>query len=118
LSETLLTDYKYSVVESLPRRKPRELVAKPKDRRRLRKYVNYMLAEQDYARFVGERDEDIDVGDEIEVTITDVNDRGQGIARVGELVVYVNGSEPGERVRVKIVKRKATYAIAQVVARR
>ncbi len=102
----------------MPRRKPRELVAKPKDRRRLRKYVNYMLAEQDYTKLVREEGGEVGVGDEVEVVITDVNDRGQGVARVGDLVVYVNGSEPGERVKVKIVKRKATYAVARVVARR
>jgi 23S rRNA (uracil1939-C5)-methyltransferase len=40
---------------------------------------------------------------------------GQGVARAGDLVVFVNGGYPGEEVRVRVTRRSARWAEASLV---
>lgn len=46
------------------------------------------------------------------LTITDLTDEGQGIARISDLVVFVDGALPGETVRAEIITQKKKYAQA------
>ena len=56
------------------------------------------------------------VGDEREVEIEEMSRRGDaGVARVEGLIIFVPGTRPGQRVRVKIVKVGRNYAVAQVI---
>ena len=50
-----------------------------------------------------------------EARISDYTDQGQGIARVEGCVVFVPGALAGERVRVKILKAKKTWAAGALV---
>jgi len=54
--------------------------------------------------------------DQLDLTIESVAYRGQGVARHEGLVVFVAGVAPGERVRVRIEKRKRNYAEARLLA--
>lgn len=59
-------------------------------------------------------------GDRVELLITDLAFGGEGVGRVGELVVFVPEVIPGERVEVKITDRKKTFArgiLAEVLVR-
>ncbi|MSU33739.1 MAG: class I SAM-dependent RNA methyltransferase [Pedosphaera sp.] len=49
-------------------------------------------------------------GDRVELLITDLAFGGEGVGRVGDLVVFVPEVIPGERVEVKITDRKKTFA--------
>lgn len=40
-----------------------------------------------------------------------------GVARIGGLVVFVPGSQPGDRVRIRIVERKSRFAVSEIVSR-
>src|SRR5258708_9596536 len=55
------------------------------------------------------------VGDELELRIDSLAFGGNGVARSGGYVVFVAGGLPGDRVRARVIKRKRSYADAQVV---
>ncbi len=43
-----------------------------------------------------------ELGEEIEVEITELSPKGEGIARNQGFVIYVIDAKPGDRVRVKV----------------
>lgn len=49
-------------------------------------------------------------GAEIALTITDLNDQGDGVGRWQERVVFVPNTVPGDQVRVRLVWVKPSYA--------
>ena len=55
-------------------------------------------------------------GDVVAVTIDDVGDEGDGIARVGAgYILFVSDAEPGEKVAVEVTTVRDTYAFGDVV---
>ena len=58
-------------------------------------------------------------GDVLEITISGLNNEGEGIARVGEneFVLFVPDALPGEKVLARIVSLKKKYGIAKVLKR-
>ncbi|MEI6451134.1 MAG: 23S rRNA (uracil(1939)-C(5))-methyltransferase RlmD [Actinomycetes bacterium] len=54
-------------------------------------------------------------GDIVELDVTTLAYGGQGVARLDDFVVFVRGAVPGDRVRVKVTKRKKSYAEARVI---
>ena len=62
----------------------------------------------------------IQPGQEYEVEITEKERRNPdqaGVGRVDGLVIIVNGTKPGDRVKVRITERKPTLAFAEIVER-
>ncbi len=55
-------------------------------------------------------------GAEIELSIEKLAFGGQALGRFGGLVVFVDHGLPGQRLRVRLTKKKATYAEATVLA--
>ena len=53
-------------------------------------------------------------GQLVEVTITDLNDTGEGVGRSGERVVFVPDTVTGDRALVRLVRVKSNYAIAKL----
>ena len=53
-------------------------------------------------------------GSQIEVAITDIAFGGRGLVRVDGLAVFVDQAVPGDRVVVRIIKKKKNYAEARV----
>jgi len=49
-----------------------------------------------------------------ELFITDLNDDGQGVARLDDFVVFVDGALPGETVDADLFSRRKHYALAAV----
>jgi len=54
-------------------------------------------------------------GDILEVGIDRLAYGGQGVARVDDFVLFVRGALPGERARVRVTRRKRSFAEARVV---
>ncbi len=50
-----------------------------------------------------------------EADFTDLLSSGQGVGRVGDMVVFAWGPLPGERARIRIETVKAKYAVAETV---
>jgi predicted RNA-binding protein with TRAM domain len=57
----------------------------------------------------------VQVGEELEVEITELSSKGEGIAKNQGFVIYVPDTKPGDRVKVKIERITSTAANAQVV---
>ena len=57
----------------------------------------------------------LSVGSEHEVRFTDLLANGQGLGRIGALVVFVWGPLPGERARVRLSEIKKSYAVGEVL---
>jgi len=56
-------------------------------------------------------------GHEYEVTIQGISKRGDGIAKIGDFIIFVPRSEVGSRLKIKIIRvdRYARYATARKV---
>ena len=54
-------------------------------------------------------------GEEIELRVDRLAYGGRGVARHGELVVFVARGLPGDRVRARVTKFKRRYAEAQAI---
>lgn len=55
----------------------------------------------------------VNVGEEYDVEISEVGSKGDGIARVKNFVVFVNGVKQGEKVRIKIKEVRNRFAIGE-----
>ena len=52
--------------------------------------------------------------DNIEAVIESLGYRGEGVARVDRVPVFVGGALPGERVRAHVILVKKDYAVAKL----
>ncbi|RLG22740.1 23S rRNA (uridine(2552)-2'-O)-methyltransferase [Methanosarcinales archaeon] len=57
-------------------------------------------------------------GEEYEVRVDDVSERGEGVARLDDFVVFIKGAKKGERVRCRITKVRQRYAVAKLIPNR
>jgi len=57
----------------------------------------------------------VNVGEEYDVEISEVGSKGDGIARVKNFVVFVNGVKQGEKVKIKIKEVRNRFAIGEKV---
>lgn len=57
----------------------------------------------------------VEEGEQYEVTIEDTGDKGDGIAKVDGLVVFVEGTDVGDEVTIKIDNVGRSAAFASVV---
>lgn len=54
-------------------------------------------------------------GEEYDIEINEVGSKGDGIARIKNFVVFVNGAKQGEKCRVKIKEVRNRFAFAEKV---
>ncbi|MCS7109289.1 MAG: TRAM domain-containing protein [Candidatus Micrarchaeota archaeon] len=52
-------------------------------------------------------------GDEVDLTIEAVGEKGDGIGKVNGFVIFVPGTSTGETVKVKITKIRGKSAVAE-----
>jgi predicted RNA-binding protein with TRAM domain len=55
------------------------------------------------------------LGEELEVEISELSPKGEGIARSQGFVIYVAGTKPGDHVRIKVIRITEKAANGQVV---
>ena len=58
----------------------------------------------------------VKVGDEFDVTISEVGSKGDGIARIENFVVFVPNTKKDDHVRIKITEVRNTFAVAKVIS--
>jgi predicted RNA-binding protein with TRAM domain len=58
----------------------------------------------------------VEVGSEYDVDIQETSRRGEGIARIQGLVIFVPNTKPGDHVKIKINRISTRFAEAEVVA--
>ena len=57
----------------------------------------------------------VEEGQEIDVTIDSVGRRGDGIARVNNFVIFIPGTNAGEKVKIRITGVRNSFATGEVV---
>ena len=57
----------------------------------------------------------VEEGQEADVTIESVGRRGDGIARINNFVVFVPGTNAGDKVKVRITAVRSSFATGEVV---
>jgi predicted RNA-binding protein with TRAM domain len=57
----------------------------------------------------------VELDEELEVEITELSSKGEGIARNQGFVIYVADTKPGDHVKIKIIRVTNKAANAQVV---
>jgi predicted RNA-binding protein with TRAM domain len=60
----------------------------------------------------------ISVGEEYIVTIEEIGKEGAGVAQVRGVSIFVNNTNPGDKVMVRITKVGRIYAVAEVFSRK
>ncbi len=57
----------------------------------------------------------VEEGQEVDVTVESVGRRGDGIARINNFVVFVPGTNTGDKVKVRITSVRGSFATGEVV---
>lgn len=57
----------------------------------------------------------VEVGEELEVDITEFSPKKEGIAKVQGLVAYVPNAQPGNHVKIKILQTDGKAAKAEII---
>jgi len=57
----------------------------------------------------------VKVGDEVEVTISEVSRRGDGVTRIQGYVVFVPKAKQGDHVKIKITQLRPNYAVGEII---
>lgn len=57
---------------------------------------------------------ELNKNDDIEVTVESLGYRGEGVARIDRVPVFIAGALPGERVRAHVILVKKDYAVAKL----
>jgi predicted RNA-binding protein with TRAM domain len=58
----------------------------------------------------------VQLGEELEVDITELSPKGDGIAKVQGLVIYVPHTKPGNHIKIKITRIGLKAANAEIIA--
>ncbi len=58
----------------------------------------------------------ISVGEEYIVTIEEMGKEGSGIAKLRGVSIFVNNTNPGDKVMIRITKITRSYAVADVIS--
>ena len=72
-------------------------------------------------RFGGDRDnfssqdKPVKEGETYDVEIIEVGSRGDGIAKIQNFVIFVPGTEKGQKVKIRITKVRSSSAIGEIV---
>ncbi len=67
--------------------------------------------------FRRENDVPVQVGQELDVKIESVGEKGDGVAKVNGFVLFVPGTQSGEQVRVKVTRVLKRVGFAEVVGK-
>jgi predicted RNA-binding protein with TRAM domain len=59
----------------------------------------------------------VEIGKEYEVDITETSRRGEGIARIQGLVIFIANTKPGDHAKIKIKTVSMRFAEAEVVGK-
>ncbi len=57
----------------------------------------------------------VKVGDELEVTISEVSRKGDGLVRIEGYVIFVPNAKQGDNVKIRITQIRPNHAVAQIV---
>ncbi|MBN2252174.1 MAG: TRAM domain-containing protein [Kosmotogaceae bacterium] len=57
----------------------------------------------------------VKIGEEYDIEIMEMGSRGDGVTRIKNFVVFVNGAKVGEKIRIKITDIRGRFAVAEKI---
>ncbi|HUI86825.1 MAG TPA: TRAM domain-containing protein [Nitrososphaerales archaeon] len=57
----------------------------------------------------------VKIGDEIDVEISEVSRKGDGVARVQGYVIFIPNAKQGEKKRIKVSQVRPNYAMGEIL---
>ncbi len=68
-------------------------------------------------RFQGpsSREKPVKVGEELDVTVSEVSRRGDGVARIQGFVIFIPNAKQGTQVKIRIKEIRPNFATAEVI---
>lgn len=57
----------------------------------------------------------VKLGEELEVTVSEISKRGDGLVRIKGYVIFIPNTKQGDVVKIKIMQIRPNYAVAKVV---
>ena len=67
-------------------------------------------------RFEDDRPKPIKAGEEYDVAVTETGSRGDGIARVKNFVVFIDGAKEGDKIKIEITDVRQRFALAKKIS--
>jgi predicted RNA-binding protein with TRAM domain len=61
------------------------------------------------------KEKPVKVGEELDVTITEVSRRGDGVARVQGFVIFIPNTKQGTQAKIRIKEIRPSFATAELV---
>jgi predicted RNA-binding protein with TRAM domain len=58
----------------------------------------------------------VKVGEELDVTVSELSRKGDGVTRVQGYVVFIPNAKQGQQLKIKITAIRPNYAIGEIVA--
>jgi 23S rRNA (uridine2552-2'-O)-methyltransferase len=65
----------------------------------------------------GQAPSPVKVGEEADVTIDSVGEKGDGVTKIKGFILFVPGTKAGEKVRIKVTKVLRNFGFAEVVGK-
>ena len=61
------------------------------------------------------KEKPVKVGEEVDVTVSELSRRGEGVARIEGFVIFVPNAKQGQQAKIRIKEVKANFATAEVI---
>lgn len=61
------------------------------------------------------KDKPVKVGDEMDVTISEISRRGDGVARVQGYVIFIPNGKQGQQARIRVTAVRPNFATAEII---
>jgi predicted RNA-binding protein with TRAM domain len=84
------------------------------ERRRFGQRRGFRGREEGRGRF---QPKPVEIGKEYEVEIQETSRRGEGIARIQGLVIFIPNTKPGDHIKIKVTKISSRFAEAEVIGK-
>ncbi len=61
------------------------------------------------------KEKPVKVGEEIEVTVSEVSRRGEGVARIQGFVIFIPNTKQGTHAKIRIKEIRPNFATAELI---
>ncbi len=66
-------------------------------------------------RFSSPREKPVKVGEELDVTVSEISRRGDGVARIQGFVIFIPNTKQGTQAKIRIKEVRPNFATAEVI---
>jgi len=71
--------------------------------------------DQSRQKFTPSKEKPVKVGEEIDVTVSEVSRRGDGVARIQGFVIFIPNTKQGMQAKIRIKEIRPNFATAELI---